>query len=39
MDKEELQTIIAAMDKGFKADSTESIGSVYREAKKYLEEA
>lgn len=39
MDKEELQTIIAAMDNGFKADSTESLGAVYREAKKYLEEA
>lgn len=39
MEKEELQTIIAAMDKGFKADCTESLGAVYREAKKYLEEA
>ena len=39
MDKEELQTIISAIDKGFKADSTESIGAVYREAKKYLEDA
>lgn len=39
MDKEELQTIIEAMDKGFKADSTESLGAVYRNAKKYLEEA
>ncbi len=39
MDKEELKTIIAAMDKGFKADSTESLGAVYRNAKKYLEEA
>lgn len=39
MDKEELQTIIAAMDKGFKADSTESLGAVYRNAKKFLEEA
>lgn len=39
MDKEELQTIIAAMDKGFKADSTESLGAVYLEAKKYMEDA
>ena len=39
MDKEDLQTIIAAMDKGFKADSTDSLGVVYREAKKYLEDA
>lgn len=39
MNKEELQTIIAAMDKGFKADSTDSLGAVYRNAKKYLEEA
>jgi hypothetical protein len=39
MDKEELQTIIAAMDRGFKADSTESLGAVYRNAKKFLEEA
>lgn len=39
MDKEELQTILKAMDKGFKADSTESLGVVYREAKKYLEDA
>lgn len=39
MDKEDLQTIIEAMDKGFKADCTESLGSVYREAKKYLEDA
>lgn len=39
MDKEDLQTIIAAMDKGFKADSTDSLGAVYREAKKYLEDA
>jgi len=35
----DLQTIAKAIDKGFKADSTESIGAVYREAKKYLEEA
>ena len=39
MKKEELQTIVEAMDKGFKADSTDSLGAVYREAKKYLEEA
>jgi hypothetical protein len=39
MEKEELQTIIAAMDRGFKADSTESLGAVYRNAKKFLEEA
>lgn len=32
MNKEDLQTIIAAMDKAFKADSTESLGAVYREA-------
>ena len=39
MKKEDLQTIIAAMDKGFKDDCTESLGAVYREAKKYLEDA
>lgn len=39
MEKEELQTIIAAMDKGFKADSSATLGAVYREAKKYLEDA
>lgn len=39
MKKEDLQTILKAMDKGFKADSTESLGVVYREAKKYLEDA
>lgn len=39
MDKEELQTIIAAMDKGFKDDSTATLGDTYRHAKKYLEDA
>lgn len=39
MKKEDLQTIIAAMDKGFKADSADTLGAVYREEKKYLEDA
>ena len=38
MNKEELQTIIEAMDKGFKADSTDSLGVAYDEAKKYIKE-
>lgn len=39
MNKEELQTIIDAMDKGFKADSTATLGDSVREARKYLEES
>lgn len=35
----DLQTIAKAEELGFKVDSTESIGAVYREAKKYLEDA
>lgn len=38
MDKEQIETIAKAIDKGFKADSTDSLGVVYREAKKYIEE-
>lgn len=34
-----LQTIAKAEELGFKVDSTATLGSVYREAKKYLEEA
>ena len=35
----DLQTIAKAEELGFKVDSTESLGAVYREAKKYLEDA
>ena len=38
MNKEQIETIVKAIDKGFKADSTDSLGAVYRDAKKYLEE-
>ncbi len=38
MDKEQIETIAKAIDKGFKAESAEYIGKVYSEAKKYLEE-
>lgn len=38
MDKDQIETIAKAMDKGFKAESVEYIGKVYSEAKKYLEE-
>ena len=37
MNKEELQTIIEAMDKGFKADSTATLGDTYSRAKNYIE--
>ena len=37
MNKEELQTIIEAMDKGFKANSTATLGDTYRHAKNYIE--
>lgn len=36
MNKEE-QTIIDAMDKGFKADSTATLGDTYSRAKNYIE--
>lgn len=39
MDKDQIETIVKAIDKGFKADSAEYIGKVYSEAKKYLEES
>lgn len=39
MNKEELDMIIKAMEKGFKADSTATMGATYRDAKRYLEEA
>lgn len=35
----DLQTIAKAEELGFKVDSTDSLGAVYREAKKYLKEA
>lgn len=35
----DLQTIAKAEELGFKVDSTASLGAVYREAKKYLEDA
>ena len=37
MNKEELQTIIDAMDKGFKADSTVTLCDTYSRAKNYIE--
>ena len=38
MNKEELQTIIEAMDKGFRADSTATLGESVRDAKSYLDD-
>ena len=35
----DIQTIAKAEELGFKVDSTDSLGAVYREAKKYLEDA
>lgn len=39
MDKDQIETIAKAIDKGFKAESAEYIGKVYNEAKKFLEES
>ena len=35
----DIQTIAKAEELGYKVDSTATIGAVYREAKKYLEES
>ena len=39
MNKDMIEIIVKAIDKGFKADSAEYIGKVYSEAKKFLEES
>ena len=38
MDKADIEIIVEAVDKGFRADSTATLCDSVREAKKYLEE-
>lgn len=38
MDKADIEILIDAVEKGFRADSTASLGDSVREAKKFLEE-
>lgn len=38
MGKADIEMLLEAIDKGFRADSTDTLGYSVREAKKYLEE-
>ena len=38
MDKEDIEILLEAVAKGFRADSTATLGDSVRECKKYLEE-
>lgn len=38
MGKEDIEILIEAVDKGFRADSTATLGDSVMEAKKFLEE-